>query len=513
MKLLNDMSLKLTLMFASLFGISLIVLFFSSRAVIHTHAANHALADVRSATGNLVREWQASSASMHKEAALLARDFGFIRAAASFHGPTIESALRNLSARNQRPLALFITQDGEVHGTSDEIDDLGSRLSGTLESGRRTGTLNISDATYWVSAEPVRAPLTIGWVLFGNRLDGNDGSGSRASPVKFLQGRLMKSVLGSSAQRESAVAQSPTAPVRGGYVENLIPLPSLIEGDDYVMRLRFPISEASKHYQTIAWKIAGLSSLIFLVVLAASWILAKRIVRPISTLGHMVNRAREGEAIALDVKGNDEVAQLARGLTGMSLTIAQLTHVAHHDPLTKLPNRRAFDNCLAAAFQMQDGKTSFRETGLLLIDLDDFKSINDTHGHPVGDVFLEEISRRLNLAMTSGLAGLKDLQAIHTALPARLGGDEFALILIGSNVGDMLNTIAVRFLNELETPVLIDGLSLRAGASIGAAVAPWNGRRAADLLAAADSALYRAKKGGKGRLEGNDALDQAFAHA
>ncbi|TDK35014.1 GGDEF and EAL domain-containing protein [Rhizobium deserti] len=157
----------------------------------------------------------------------------------------------------------------------------------------------------------------------------------------------------------------------------------------------------------------------------------------------------------------------------------QVRHLALYDGLTDLPNRSNFTSALEAAQQ------SGRPFALLSIDLDGFKPINDGYGHPAGDAFLVEISRRLaSLASTTGLL-------------ARFGGDEFMMLTFDCDP-DNVEALCLTLLKVIEAHVEIDRFELSVGASIGVAFAPKDGATSADLLKNADAALYRAKRDGRG---------------
>lgn len=161
----------------------------------------------------------------------------------------------------------------------------------------------------------------------------------------------------------------------------------------------------------------------------------------------------------------------------------QLEHNAAHDPLTGLPNRALFIHRLRKA------TSPVQKTGVLLIDLDRFKEVNDTHGHGYGDQLLAEIGRRLLQAQ---------LRAKDTV--ARWGGDEFAVLLPGlGSTQDALGA-AHRISAALHRPFLVDGLTLDIEASIGVAIAPEHGSDPVTLLQHADTAMYEAKQYGVGVL-------------
>ncbi|MFE4636365.1 putative bifunctional diguanylate cyclase/phosphodiesterase [Streptomyces sp. NPDC056773] len=171
---------------------------------------------------------------------------------------------------------------------------------------------------------------------------------------------------------------------------------------------------------------------------------------------------------------------------------AQLQHSAEHDPLTDLPNRALFTRRVRQA--LTGRRAGDHSTAVLFIDLDGFKAVNDTIGHQAGDELLIEAARRLQDSVRSG----------DTA--ARLGGDEFAALILGDGSRDrsareyQVHEIADRLRTTLSQPYRIAGSEVRVAASIGVAFAD-PGITPSDLMRNADLAMYRAKAGGKDRVE------------
>ncbi len=154
------------------------------------------------------------------------------------------------------------------------------------------------------------------------------------------------------------------------------------------------------------------------------------------------------------------------------------------DPLTGLANRARFDQRLAEA--ISHASENQRRVALLLIDLDHFKPVNDTHGHSVGDVVLRRVGRIL----------AQTVRDIDTA--ARIGGDEFAVILTHLPDTSVAERIAQRIIETVQLPIPIDELTVAIGASVGIAIAPDNGSTPETLRNRADAALYLAKGAGRG---------------
>jgi diguanylate cyclase (GGDEF)-like protein len=161
---------------------------------------------------------------------------------------------------------------------------------------------------------------------------------------------------------------------------------------------------------------------------------------------------------------------------------ARIAFMARHDPLTCLPNRALFTERLDAALAGLGAGGNF---ALVLLDLDRFKEVNDTRGHPVGDRLLRIVAERLTNCS----------RAQDTV--ARLGGDEFAIIQNGVRTLHDAQDLATRLIGSVAAPYVIDGARLEIGASLGIAIAPLHGTDPETLLRSADTALYRAKdKGG-----------------
>jgi diguanylate cyclase (GGDEF)-like protein/PAS domain S-box-containing protein len=162
----------------------------------------------------------------------------------------------------------------------------------------------------------------------------------------------------------------------------------------------------------------------------------------------------------------------------------KIAHMAHHDGLTNLPNRVLYQERLQQA--LEQGRRSGGSVAVLCVDLDLFKNVNDSFGHPMGDRLLQAVAERLREQVRGG------------NLVARLGGDEFAVVLTQVGSPNEASDFAARLIETLSAPYDMDGLEVVIGASIGIAVSPGDGENCEELLRNADMALYRAKAGGGG---------------
>jgi len=160
---------------------------------------------------------------------------------------------------------------------------------------------------------------------------------------------------------------------------------------------------------------------------------------------------------------------------------ARAQNLARHDPLTGLANRRHFLEELERRV-LRLGRVGSEGFALMFVDLDRFKPINDVHGHLVGDQLLQVIATRLKGCIR------------NDSFAARLGGDEFAIVLEQGVDRETIAIVAKRILSELAAPILINGLKLTVGASVGVALAPSDGRTSEDILQRGDAAMLRAKE-------------------
>jgi diguanylate cyclase (GGDEF)-like protein/PAS domain S-box-containing protein len=220
--------------------------------------------------------------------------------------------------------------------------------------------------------------------------------------------------------------------------------------------------------------------------------------------GKSSTRIRETSAgralrvIAQPMPGGGWVATF-EDITEWQQAQAQISHMARHDALTNLPNRTLFREQLEQALRRV---TRNEMVAVLCLDLDRFKGVNDSLGHPIGDELLKEVARRLSACIREG------------DTVSRLGGDEFAIVLAGAKlqIGEV-SALAGRLIEAVGAPCIIQGHQMIIGTSIGISVAPNDGSDPDQLLKNADMALYRAKADGRGAYRffetGMDAQAQA----
>ena len=208
----------------------------------------------------------------------------------------------------------------------------------------------------------------------------------------------------------------------------------------------------------------------------------------------IINRNKEGElfisieSISSIKDDNGEIKYFIATLhdiTARKNAEDRVVHLAHYDPLTDLPNRVLFQDRFKHALNI--AQKSERKVALAFLDLDGFKKINDTKGHPFGDKLLKVVSQRI-------VNSLKDSDTL-----SRLGGDEFTIIFEDFiRIENILPTLK-NILNELTQEILVDNQSVYISASIGVSIYPNDGLDIHTLTQHADTAMYRAKEDGKNR--------------
>ena len=185
-----------------------------------------------------------------------------------------------------------------------------------------------------------------------------------------------------------------------------------------------------------------------------------------------------GRRVAFD--GRDAFMVAVVDITERRKAEARIAHMAHHDGLTNLPNRELFQERLKRVLETD------KPVAVLCVDLDLFKNVNDSLGHPIGDRLLKLVAERLRA------------QVRGNNLAARLGGDEFAVILSSDVSSNEASNFASRLIKLLSAAYEIDGNEVVIGASIGIALSPGDGDTSEEMLRNADLALYRAKEDGGG---------------
>ena len=211
-----------------------------------------------------------------------------------------------------------------------------------------------------------------------------------------------------------------------------------------------------------------------------------------SWCGEIWNRRKSGETYpewlsintVKDEAGNTiNYIAIFTDISQIKRSEGKLSHLAHHDPLTELPNRLLLDARLKHAIQRAHRESS--SLAILFLDLDRFKTVNDGLGHPIGDVLLKSVAALLGACVR------------NEDTVARLGGDEFVIVLEGAGDAGHISEMAKKILFALNKPYDLDGQTVYVSASIGISTYPADGYDGTTLLKNADAAMYLAKEEGR----------------
>ena len=241
---------------------------------------------------------------------------------------------------------------------------------------------------------------------------------------------------------------------------------------------------------TAIWFLLAMTGVGVVMGAGAAVMLTRGIVKPIEALTEGTDAIGQGNLEhRIAIQSDDELGRLAAAFNRMAENRQQseeaLRNLAHHDPLTQLPNRALFHERLTEA--LDTGGRVNRMVAVHFLDLDHFKDVNDTLGHPAGDLLLQQVSERLK-------ACLRKSDTV-----ARLGGDEFAVIQTNLVDDSGITVLAERMVEALTTPFDLGDERVHTGTSVGITVFPQDGTVADNLLKNADQALYRAKQEGRAK--------------
>jgi diguanylate cyclase (GGDEF)-like protein len=509
MRSFRSLSTRLTVQFALLFAAAMLAVSAALSTFIAGAASHEVEGQLQSSGAVYDRLWHARAVELQNAAQLLARDFGFRAAVATGDRPTMQSALGNAAARLKVESAFIVTADGKVIAIDPSItaDEMG-RLWEPLDAGRLTGVSVLAGRPRQLVAAPIMAPTLIGWVVFAADLDAREMRGlERLSAIPLHAAVLAKSderwseAAGSMSALSSRSAALAENHVRSGAAFEMRvagkksialakELPTFSDDERAILLLAYPKAEALADARKLQFVLAGMTLLGLLLMGLATWRAAGRITQPLARLDEAAGRLASGEHVQVRVRGSDELARLASSFNEMVGKIVEreqrITQLAFNDVLTGLPNRTMFHQQLEQSFRASEGSGSL--FALHCLDLDQFKVINDTLGHPAGDALLVEAAQRLRQAARGHFVG-------------RLGGDEFVVLQSVGADRAAIDRLAREILGAIAQPLNIDGNELVPSTSIGIAIAPDDGSDGGTLLRNADLALYRAKEAGRGTYD------------
>jgi diguanylate cyclase (GGDEF)-like protein len=497
---------KLTVLYAAMFCLVLALVGGSVYAVIAQNA-EQAIRQELTANGAVFDRVLALKADQLRDSAgLLARDFGFRAAAATGDKATVESALDNLKSRLSVARAFFLGVDGAVLGLdSRTLDaDEAARLSDTLNGGDElSGVIPIGGTPYYLMAQPVLAPVRVGWVVFGVKLDRAELASLEhlsAIPLKATllnqarDGRWTVAGAGSTAGERQAMTRfmaeatarrgRPDAPrtldgPAGRSIAVIKSVKTLPGSPPAVLVLQYPLAAALAPYRPLLTGVGALGVLSLILLSAGSWALARTLTRPIAALDEAVHRLQYGETVEVAVESADEIGRLAHSFNLMAAEIGdrerKITHLALHDSETDLPNRRA----LLQAVDARIAGPGRAGVTVLALGIDRFQLMRGAIGARLVGELMRELAARLS-------------QRLPDLFLARLGAGDLALVVPAADLAEA-QTFAERLLGELEGAFELAGTTIDIGLTVGVAQYGRHGDDSAALLERASIALDQAR--------------------
>lgn len=293
---------------------------------------------------------------------------------------------------------------------------------------------------------------------------------------------------------QEAVLSRPATPEDEARVFSFVRMPfgGEEEGRFMVVGLSQPLAAVQGEVLDLGRSILKILLVLSLVGVALAAGVSRVVTQPLQAMVAAAQAFSRGQTHgALPVHRKDEVGDLARSFHDMEQQISRqitelnasrdaMAHLAHHDALTGLPNRRMFEQRLAQALELS--RRSGRDCALLFVDLDDFKAINDTRGHAVGDLVLQAVARVI-------LGAVRQADTV-----ARLAGDEFTVLCENVDSEEAALQIVAKLEQAFAPPLDIEGQPFPVRASIGVSLFPRDAQDAHTLLASADAAMYRVKQ-------------------
>jgi diguanylate cyclase (GGDEF)-like protein len=441
-------------------------------------------------------------------ARLMSGDYAFREVISTGDRQTIASVLVNYGKRIDASLMMLIGLDQRVLGDTlgasvDKPFPFPNLIAQAEQNQQSSAMVLIHGQLYQLVVVPVMAPVPVAWVAIGFAV--NDGLAQDFRRLTQLQVSFLSRQSGeiwriqgttlSDPERRTLLDDIATNRYTGSdeegnavfsdaSVTRVLDLPTR-SGETVIAVLQEPLSSALEPFHRLRWQLAWISLLAVVVLFFFSVAIARGIARPVRDLARVARRIAAGNYSEVPTASrSDEIGDLAKAFQNMQQDIAsresRIMDLAYRDALTSLPNRELFAELLAKA--IADAAETGMPVAVLLMDLDHFKYVNDTLGHPIGDLLLRETAARLQSIGTD-----------EVDIVARLGGDEFALLLPGRGAADA-QRFAEAILQALELPMTLQGHVVDVRASIGIAVFPEHGGESPTLLRRADIAMYAAKR-------------------
>lgn len=452
--------------------------------------------------------------SLSVGARILAADFGFKAAIASNDHETILSALVNHQSRINADIAIFYSADQNSLVISENLSEteVSEKIAEVIYAAKNDIQKNnftiFNNQPYQLVAVPVKAPLTIGWVVMGFEINNSLAntlhklsnlevtfiSQSGASPWRSTAGTM------SMSSSDQIVKYTSIQPAMSTNRNSELTIGDVAFGTRYVtifknindslyVVLQRSIDEATAPFKVLLLNLLILSIVGMLIFIVSILYVSRIVAQPIVELADTAKKLEEGDyTFKVDTSRKDELGKLSSAFSSMRTAIADreksILKLAYLDEMTGLPNRASFMKELNSAIYQSE--TNREPLSVLVMNLDRFKQINNVLGHDFGNELLHAVSIRISQVFR------KDNDVV-----ARISGDEFAVLLPATNA-DVAMNIAQKLLQAFEKPIQLDDNFVDITAGIGIANYPAHSNQIEQLLSFAEIAMQvsKAKKCG-----------------
>jgi diguanylate cyclase (GGDEF)-like protein len=446
--------------------------------------------------------------SLQVGAKILAADFGFKAAIASNDTETIASAILNHQSRIGADIGILSSSFHEELIISEELqhDDLSEQVRQVISNAENNPKKNdfiiLNNQPYQLVAVPVKAPLTVGWIVMGFKIN-NDLALTLNKlsnlDVTFISksdsGKWYSTASTMSAVNGAQILKLSPANLTAGVTKTEMEVGGIdygtrfvsvfnTKGQELIAVLQRSIDEATAPYQVLMLNILILSILGTLMFIVGIMYVSKIVTQPITELAETAKKLEEGDySVHLENHRKDELGKLSSAFDSMTTAIADreqsILKLAYWDEMTGLPNRSLFMRQLTDAIQLSH--ITQEPLSVVVMNLDRFKQINNILGHEFGNKLLHAVASKL----PEGLS--KQSDTVY-----RFSGDEYALLLPDTDAQAALN-VAKSICKILEKPIQIDEQYVDTSAGIGIASFPEHAQEVDQILSYAENAMHISK--------------------
>lgn len=441
-------------------------------------------------------------------AKILAADFGFKAAIASNDTETIASALANHQSRINADIAILSSSIDNTLITSEALmqDDLSAQIEQVIAHAQTNANnidfIVLNNQPYQLVAVPVKAPLTVGWIVMGFKINDqlaltlNKLSNLDVSFISKPDNKNWHAIASTMSETKSIELLQHSLPfLESGKTRTELELSGVDYGTRFVSVfkghrqhimaiLQRSIQEATAPYQILIINLLVLSILATLLFIVGILYVSNIVSRPITQLAETAKKLEEGDyTVALDKNEIDELDKLSSAFNSMTAAIADreksILKLAYWDEMTGLPNRAMFMRQLKDTLQLS--LLTQEPLSILVMNLDRIKQINNILGHEFGNQLLRAVAERLSRAISE--------ESGHVY---RYSGDEFAFMLPSSNSKAAFK-LAKSIVKLMEKPIQVNNQSVDVSAGIGIASFPDHADKPEDILSHAENALHISK--------------------